>query len=327
MPVDGWTTRIKDALKRAGILSPLIECRRGLIARSYQARRDRLDRLITRKGQAASDAIKEELASGKPLFVGRFGSCELGLVASYFRGRGKMSFLDNTFARILAEKGGFYPLTDDSIARFAEIYRSLMSDIDILGSWCPEELEFRRELSKSMKISLADIEPYGHADPWTSALRGRRVLVVNPLAETIKAQYAKRRSLFKNESILPEFTLLTYKSVYEFNNEDRSHESWFAALDEMKREIALLDFDVAVLGCGPFGMPLASFIKQGGKQAIVMGGATQIWFGIRGARWDGEPFFKGLYNENWVYPSSAETPKNAGTLEGGCYWGSGGAGS
>ena len=254
------------------------------------------------------------------MFVGRFGSCELGLVADFFRSHGKESLVDSEFARIMNNKGGFYPCTDGTIARFSELYRSLMRDIDILGSWRLEELEFKRDLRRAVRIPLGDIEPYSHDDPWTSALEGKKVLVVNPLVDTIRKQYAIRRSLFLDPSILPDFTLLTYKPVFEFNREDHSHESWFDALDLMKKDIAAMDFEVVVLGCGPFGMPLAAHAKSLGRQAIVMGGATQVWFGIRGGRWDGDPFFRGLYNEHWVYPSEAETPKNAQSLEDGCYW-------
>ena len=45
-------------------------------------------------------------------------------------------------------------------------------------------------------------------------------------------------------------------------------------------------FDVAIIGCGAYGMPLAAMLKQAGKQAIHLGGATQLLFGIKGKRWE-----------------------------------------
>jgi len=94
----------------------------------------------------------------------------------------------------------------------------------------------------------------------------------------------------------------------------------FEALDYMTNQIEKRSFDVALLGCGAYGFPLASRIKNMGKQAIHMGGALQILFGIRGGRWDSHPIISKLYNENWVRPKLTERPQNFNQVENGCYW-------
>ena len=84
-----------------------------------------------------------------------------------------------------------------------------------------------------------------------------------------------------------------------------------------------IDFDVAIVGCGAYGMPLCAKLKQAGKQAIQLAGATQILFGIRGRRWDEVPHFqyiRDFYNEAWAYPGDQEKPKGYKTVEDGCYW-------
>ncbi len=85
-------------------------------------------------------------------------------------------------------------------------------------------------------------------------------------------------------------------------------------------DISRTDFDIAILGCGAYGFPLAAEIKRMNKQAIHLGGATQIWFGIKGKRWDKELPIRNLYNDYWVKPSEDEKPKYASGVEGGCYW-------
>ena len=85
-------------------------------------------------------------------------------------------------------------------------------------------------------------------------------------------------------------------------------------------EISTLNFDIAIIGAGSYGLPLGSFIKQMGRQAVHLGGATQIMFGIKGRRWESKPFFQGLFNDSWVRPRDDETPSNSETVEGGCYW-------
>ena len=54
--------------------------------------------------------------------------------------------------------------------------------------------------------------------------------------------------------------------------------------------------------------------KRLGKQAVHLGGATQLLFGIKGKRW-GE-----IGNEHWVSPLAEERPQGFEKIEGGCYW-------
>ena len=107
----------------------------------------------------------------------------------------------------------------------------------------------------------------------------------------------------------------------------------------MEDEISKIQFDICLLGCGAYGLPLAAHVKRLGKQAIHMGGGVQLLFGIKGKRWEEEykiateknifgynvPFslnldYYKLFNEYWVNPSSDETPKSAKSVEGACYW-------
>ena len=87
----------------------------------------------------------------------------------------------------------------------------------------------------------------------------------------------------------------------------------------MYEEAMKIDFDIALLGCGQTGMILAERFRQQGKQAIYLGGALQLLFGLKGKRWDNMEKHSALYNEHWIYPIE-EMPKGAERIEGGCYW-------
>ena len=97
-------------------------------------------------------------------------------------------------------------------------------------------------------------------------------------------------------------------------------DDWFAALEYMYNEAMKIDFDIAIIGCGAYGFPLAAKLKKAGKQAIHLGGATQILFGIWGSRWDNVEPIRKLKNEFWVRPSKEETPSGAKKVENACYW-------
>ena len=102
--------------------------------------------------------------------------------------------------------------------------------------------------------------------------------------------------------------------------QDARFNDWFEAIDYMFNEAMKINFDVAIIGCGAYGLPLAARIKEAGKIAIHLGGATQLLFGIKGKRWDGVGFGDKYYNEYWVRPEESEKPQNAVLIENGCYW-------
>lgn len=87
------------------------------------------------------------------------------------------------------------------------------------------------------------------------------MLVVHPFANLIKEQYIHREKLFKSSNILPKMDLKVYQAVQSMNG-NPEFASWFMALEKMEYDISKIDFDVALLGCGAYGMPLGAFIKS-----------------------------------------------------------------
>ena len=149
------------------------------------------------------------------------------------------------------------------------------------------------------------------------------MLVVHPFAKSIQESYDNKRSLlFKDSTMLPQFHLQTFRSVQSLAGIQTPFKDWFEAYEFMCEEIAKIDFDVAIVGCGAYGLPIGSFIKgELKKTAIHLGGATQILFGIKGKRWDDVPFFRDhLYNEHWTRPREDEVIRDYKTVEGGAYW-------
>ena len=66
--------------------------------------------------------------------------------------------------------------------------------------------------------------------PFTMALKGKRVLVIHPLDDEIRKQYARRTQIFKNEEWLPEFELVTLKAVQTIAGiRDERFNNWFEA--------------------------------------------------------------------------------------------------
>lgn len=288
-------------------------------------------------GQAADDLIYETLERGTPAMIARFGSGELeamlrqfgiegryGRMMTYVRyvlGQLPPPWWDVAFLGQMELHPGFFPATPPLLKRFTELMLRDLPSVDILGSWLPgEALLFPLGLRAS-RVPLEDLEPYLHDNPWSRTLRDRVVLVVHPQAALIREQYQRREALFPGREVLPSFALKTFAPVLSHGGAQAPYADWFAALDAMIAAIARETFDVAIIGAGAYGFPLAAAVKRMGRQAVHLGGATQLLFGIRGNRWDQRPRFQRLYTDAWVRPDAWSKPPRWREMEdGGSYW-------
>ncbi|MEO6327861.1 MAG: hypothetical protein ABIO55_02965 [Ginsengibacter sp.] len=275
--------------------------------------------------ETANSIIHDRIIAGQPSFITRFGSSELTTLIYYRfeRRKNRNRFQWNQHHKhILCDVSGFFPFTQNSLDNFCDLYFKLIPDIDMLGVWNIGEHKVADLFSQRIQLmNLRAIEPYYVPNPWSSALAGKRVLVIHPFAESILLQYKKRELLFPGTQMLPEFDLQVIPAVQSVADNTQGFNNWFEALDSMFLELSNKQFDVAIIGAGAYGMPLADFIKMKmGKVAIHLGGATQILFGIKGKRWDDHEFISKLFNEYWKYPMPSEIPTNYKKVEDGCYW-------
>ena len=272
-----------------------------------------------------NEVITEYIEHGNPTMIARFGGSEtLAAIEEIGISLGCRRHFSKATFRGITRNAGVFPQDEKIIRRFSQLLIESGKQIDLLGMWrypmqdylinetCPDSVNISR---------LRFLEPFSYEKPWTSALRGKKVLVIHPFKKTIEQQYQKRELLFQNQEILPEFELRVVQAVQTIAyQKDPRFADWFEALDYMYMEAMKQDFDVAIIGCGAYGLPLAAKLKSAGKIAIHLGGVTQILFGIKGSRWDNDNVISKLYNSNWVRPLEEEMPQNAKIVENGCYW-------
>jgi hypothetical protein len=292
------------------------------------------DDLMT--GQAASDLIRERLAGDASTMVARFGSTELVCVLNYLAierrastirksidyvsGRDEPFWWHPNTTHSMCIASGFFPPDPVLLARYAELTLADLTQLDVLGSWLPGERLLADRLTKVEKVHLRDLVPYYHGEPWSEVLAGRTVLVIHPFEQSIRDQYARRRELFADPRVLPDFELKTLRAVQSIAGTRTPFVDWFEAFDHMCEQISTTDFDVAIIGCGAYGFPLAAHVKRLGKHAVHLGGATQYLFGIRGKAADENPKMRALYTDAWVRPRDDERPENYLAVEQGRYW-------
>lgn len=270
----------------------------------------------------ANRKVAEMIAEGSPFMMGRFGSVELfNMRVDEFHQSSKT----DKACEQLSTCAGFFPQDISLLPRFNTVMKDACREVDVLGVWQqPCEDYYIKKYCTSLKATarLISIEPWRSKFPWSSALEGKKVLVIHPFEESIQNHFANRDKLFPGTSILPPFTLKTLKAVQTAGDAtDSRFATWFDALNWMCHECEKIDFDIALIGCGAYGFPLAAHIKKMGKQAVHLGGCLQILFGIKGRRWDEmEPDIVAMYNDYWDYPLAHEIPQGSGGVEGGTYW-------
>jgi hypothetical protein len=271
---------------------------------------------------SASDFLAHRISEGKPFMAARFGSVELfAMRTAEFNWTGK----ENKVIEQLCTCAGFFPQDRTLLSRFNKVMTDACGQLDMLGVWyqCSEEYFIKKYAGNMSAVCwLGSLEPWYAQNPWTRALAGKKVLIIHPFEESIKNQLKNRDKLFENPQMLPECEFITLKAVQTSAGQvDDRFLTWFDALEYMCNQIDKTDFDIALIGCGAYGFPLAAHCKQIGKQAVHIGGALQLFFGIKGKRWDElEPDIVKMYNEYWDYPLDCETPKNHSAVEGGTYW-------
>lgn len=281
--------------------------------------------------------IATSLLHNTPALIGRFGTIELECVlySELFPEKP----LEPNMLETIENNAGVFPNSAESIKHWLAATRKSVESADILAvGWYSLIAEHERLLltkwgwySNEKTVTLRDLEPYySDSSRWTSLLEDVDVCVVSSFAESAKLQVAKGEN-----RIWPGAggSLWAYSARWNWvqtgyapmlaqgrANWEESPESWEEAVDWVVGEVLKTKARVVLIGCGGLGMIIGSRLKAAGKICVVMGGAIQVLFGIKGGRWVNQHISK-FWNDDWIWPSLEETPRGALSVEKGCYWG------
>ena len=268
------------------------------------------------------NCIQNALDQEDGALIGRNGTIELEQMISY--NRYKIS--------ILEMNAGIFP--DSIIPIWCERSIAATSDADVLATGWFEPLKDAEQMvlkgwnCKAIQIPLRSLEPYyvPSEERWTRFLKGQTVSVVSCFTETMRGQLEKLDKLFPSEVFPSNITWRFVQTghpprVAEGINEWPSHiKNSIDAVDWIVSNVIEHGSRFALIGCGGIGMLVALKLKERGIISIVLGGAIQVLFGIKGRRWKNHSVISKFWNEYWVSPSEDETPAGCSAIEGGCYW-------
>ncbi len=263
------------------------------------------------------NAIELALLSDSGLLIGRNGSTELEVI---LHGCAYDQHILNT---------GIWPITKNSVEEYRDeaSNATLAADFLATGWYAPlaaEEENFLQSFNGT-KITLQDLEPYfsDQRYSWMKSLENQSVAIISPFAELCAEQYLSRHLIWPN-NLLPSMTIVPIVTGFPPSIAGNSCKwplginKWQDAANYIVNKVIDSGARIALIGCGALGMIIGARLKQQGIIVIVIGGALQVLFGLKGTRWAEHPIIGRFWNDYWIYPKLR--PQNYGIIEGGCYW-------
>lgn len=280
--------------------------------------------------EQSQTVISQAIRAGGPYLLARPGGNELDVVRHYLSVRisrdtpdGRPSYPER-MVRDVGDGAGVVPGIDGALDRFSARYLSALVAADLLATapwtrWSALLPGMERIPNAHLNVLDAFAAVKAGLVPWTRGLAGRRVLVVNPFIRSIRRQFERREAVTGLSDVLPEFELTLLKPpVTHGGNPDAI--TWEEGLDRTIAAMSRIDFDVAIVGAGGYGLPLAAHAKSLGRVGINLGGRTQVIFGVAGKRWRASDTYDGIIDATWIAPDGAERPPRTDLVEDGAYW-------
>jgi hypothetical protein len=283
--------------------------------------------------------------SGRAVVIPRIAGIEnnVAVFGRLWRTQGPNTDIQAYFQKsmpVMKHNAGVVLPNIDAIFQYSDAYLKVFDNCDMYCGWDVQgnvrphieqshqyiQQTYHVEQHKKVIWSLAlDVFHYLHDTPWTWALRGKRILIVSSMIESIREKIAIRDQLWGDTGIdlFPDCTFVFLKPPMTQGDEPARDfmtelREFTVQLDSMRDQ-----FDVALVSCGGYGNPVCNYIYETcGKSAIYVGGVLQMYFGVVGGRWLTErPEILRLYmNEHWTRPKVNERPKGSEKIEKGCYW-------
>ncbi len=278
--------------------------------------------------------ILEMIENKRPVLVSRFGTTESAFCLAFKSHT--LNFTDSNLSNEIEnlwKLSGVFPKNELELSNFFHRYTASAAATDLFGVrrssleysfWQQEKLMHRYFSPKSKVFDIEELTPALEERVWLSALNGKRVLIVHPFETSILSQLSIFETHSHRPPWLPDSDFIIVRAPQSLSGSPTQwpSDNWTNLLDDLISRVRLESFDVALLGCGAYGLPLGAAIKEMGKPVIHIGGSLQLLFAIRGARWENDVLRgdSSAQFPHWNWPDPSDTPLNSHEIEGGAYW-------
>ena len=230
---------------------------------------------------------------------------------------------------------GVFPSNPNFLKVFSEFFLNHVSELNVLGLMDGKnEIQLINSLNiKTQLTHFQSMEPDRSIPErpslcYLALFENKKILLISPYAEFLAARaksniyeevwYTCKKQWFNPLGI--DHLNIPYSYITATNTRALYRNS-IELYQVICAQISGYDFDIALIGAGALGMPLANFIKSMGKVGISLGGHLQIIFGVAGARWRRDPEWQQYINSAWLDVPAIFQPLDKNNLtDQGAYW-------
>ena len=285
--------------------------------------------------QKSNDILINFIIRKKPFIVMRFGIGPETLLSYRYYQQGLKSLISYKDMNTILTNCGIYCINNEqnNFSVYFDNVNKCIKNSDVLASFGGQLETIEDRYSKDydiMRLDFKVLEPFYILDediqPWTHSLVDKKVLIIHPFVDSFQKQLKNNFHIFEDESkkIFLDSQEFVFYKAYQTHAFNHLHQNWLETFEIMCNDIKEIDFDIALLGCGGYGLPLCNYIKtELNKSAIYIGGGLQLLFGVMGSRWENFDYWKKVISENntqFIKPSGNEIIQNKNIIEKGCYW-------
>ena len=270
--------------------------------------------------------IEDKLYAEQPFLIPRVAGIE-NIVAFHKK-------MSERHQYVMKNNAGVKISNDKSLHLYCKEYTKAFKNCKMYTGWSKKDnvyttgvgasqdwIEYNICKGKPMAWARAlDVFNYIYSNPWTTALRGKRILVISTFTESIREKIGK--AIYPVE-LFPDCSFVFIKPPQlqgdnlslEWNIE---YEKWFIHLDTYKDS-----YDVALVSSGGMGNIICNRIFENHKKsAIYIGGVLSTYFGVYNSRMLSENKYAvtAYINQHWSRPKVSERPAGFKGVESGCYW-------
>lgn len=278
--------------------------------------------------------IAKNLAESRPIFVGRLSGNEsrlAGLVVNKRLPEQSLIYKMLTGAGIRLNN-----VTD--MIDYVNIYNNAIMNSNCLGVWDGMMYKQAEEYYKYLDVAYKkqcfmaqSLEPFYYMGDdkyrMNEVFTGKRIAIISSHKSSIEEQIRSGRYMTVFDKPIfgegCEFTVIRPPVQLGDSSDGRS---WKSHFNEFKENVKVIisggnKYDLVLVSCGGFGMPICNFIYSELKTSVIyVGGSLQLFFGVKGKRWETNEKIKRHFREGWINVMDADIPEGKEKIEGGCYW-------
>jgi hypothetical protein len=268
----------------------------------------------------------------EPYFIGRLSGNEPLLVEMVIK-KSVPSWLINNMKNV----AGIHFTSSQDIIDYVKLYVQSCENTTTLCHWGTNNISLMEKQSHFLLSKLMSthrqksfeharlLEPFYKMseNEYIPPFKNKKILIIHSHKTSILRQIQNIDNIFEKKI----FDNCSFNVIQPprqnagFNNNKSWKEHWSKWKQQLDQHLQDNKYDTSLVAAGGYGMITCDFLFSTHKlNTLYIGGSLQLFFGIKGTRWNTHPIISKMYNKYWINVDDRDMPPNKNICENGCYW-------